>query len=762
MVFDLLNGWSEERTVLVGGFVGRRVALLSLALGAGCVFVGLAWGQEGVGAPSYTVERAVGEIDVDGRLKEAAWEAAEAIPLSWEHFPGDNVEPPVESVCRVTYDADALYIGCVGYDPDPSAIRAWLADRDEGFEHDHFVFVLDPFLDQRRAFQFRVTPLGVQMDAILSQNDEDFSWDTIWDSAGGITDEGYVVEVAIPFKSLRFPRSGDVQTWGFIFERSYPRSSRHRIASGPRDRDNTCLLCQENELTGLRGIAPGNDVEITPTVTAARTDAREDFPDGDLELADEEFDAGVTGQWGVTPNVTLSATVNPDFSQIEADAAQLDVNTRFALRFAEKRPFFLEGADFLQVPGELVFTRTVADPIAGGKVTGKEGPNAFGGFVTLDEVNNLIFPGPRSSDQTSLDEEVTGAVARYRRDVGASSTIGGFLTSRDADGYSNRVGGLDGFFRFTPRWSGEALVVGTRTDYPDEVAAAFDQPADPFEGFGYSVATRYDTRDWEARISWDDMGRDVRADFGFLPQVGFRGGRASVQRVFWGEGREWFDQMDVEVEAQWQEDQSGFLLERQYSLGVGYSGPLQTNGRAWVEWSAESFAGEIFDLVEPRAFVGLQPTGWLQLNMFVGLGHEIDFANVRLADEVFLNPSIGMRVGRPLELSLDHTYQRLSIDQGRIFTANLTELRAVWHFNVRAFLRAIVQYQDVDRNPALFDREVDPESREMFSQLLFEYKLNPQTVIFLGYSDNRFGDQSLDLTRTDRTFFLKLGYAWRL
>lgn len=713
--------------------------------------------------PGYRVHRAEGPIEIDARLEEAAWRQADSIPLAWEYFPGDNVAPPVSSVCRATYDDDALYIGCEGYDPNPGEIRAWLADRDEGFEHDHFVFVLDPFHDRRRAFQFRVTPLGVQMDAILSQNQEDFSWDTIWESDGRITDEGYVVEVAIPFKSLRFPRSGDVQTWGFIFERSYPRSSRHRIASGPRDRDNTCMLCQENEIRGLRGIAPGNDVEITPTVTGARTDERESFPDGDLEPAEEELDAGITGQWGVTPNVTLSATVNPDFSQVEADAAQLEVNTRFALRFPEKRPFFLEGSDFFEVPADLVFTRSVADPIAGGKVTGKEGPHAFGAFLTRDEVNNLIFPGSRESDQISVDQEVTGAVARYRHDVGASSTIGGFVTSRDAEDYSNRVGGIDGFLRLTPRWSAQVLLAGTRTDYSPEIAATFDQPSDAFSSLGYSLSSEYESRNWEFSASWDDVGEDFRADFGFLPQVGYRGGRAEIERAFWSDGRaDWFDRISLEASGEWREDQDGFLLEREYSIEAGYSGPLQTDSRVWVTWSSQSFAGEIFDLFEPRGFLEVRPTGWLRLNTFAGFGEEIDFANARTSDELFLSPEIGLRVGRPLELSLEHTYQRLSIDEGRIFTANLTELRAVWHFTVRAFLRAIVQYRDVDRNPELFEREVDPETRRMFSQLLFEYKLNPQTVIFLGYSDNRAGDQTIDLTQTDRTFFLKLGYAWRL
>ncbi|MGH7550000.1 MAG: DUF5916 domain-containing protein [Gemmatimonadota bacterium] len=715
-------------------------------------------------APSYEVRRAGSPLDVDGVLDEPAWASAQPIPLAWEWLPGDNIEPPVESVCWITYDEANLYIGCEGFDPDPDAIRAYLTDRDEGFVFDQFTFLIDPFHDERRAFQFRVTALGVQADAILipSQDIEDFSWDAIWKSAARITPRGYVVEAGIPFKSMRFPRTDAVQTWGFILERSYPRTNRHRITSGPRDRDNNCLLCQANEITGFHGVAPGIDLQLTPTLTAARTDRREEFPEGDLEFDEGDAEAGLTASWGLTPSLSLGGTLNPDFSQVEADAAQLEVNQRFALFFPEKRPFFLEGADYFQVPGDLVFTRTVADPDIGVKLAGKEGSNAIGAFVTLDRLNNLIFPGPQESEQTSLEQDVTGVVARYRRDVGEASTLGLAYTGREAEGYHNRLAAADGFLRLTPTQSASFLLTGSTTDYPDSLTEAFGQPAGTFEDLGYAVEYEYESRRWSGRVEWDDIGRDFRADFGFLPQVGFRGFEADLERILWGDGVGWFNRVSLEGEAAWREDQDGGLLERQYVLAVNYEGPWQSAGRGWITWSRVGFAGETFDLVEPRFEFEVRPAGWIGFGAFTSFGHEVDFDNVRRADEVFLVPGLDLRVGRSLELGVDHTYQRLSLDDERILTANLTELRALYHFNVRTFVRAIVQLRDNDFNPAMFVEEIEPEEQRVFSQLLFSYKLNPQTVIFVGYSDNYRGTSQFDLTQSDRTFFFKVGYAWRL
>ena len=183
-----------------------------------------------------------------------------------------------------------------------------------------------------------------------------------------------------------------MQTWGFEAFRSWPRNVRHRITSQRRDRNKGCILCQENKITGLEGLAQGRNVELDPTATFSRTDELASPADTRSTSGDPKAESGLTGRWSVTSNLTLNGTVNPDFSQVEADVAQLDVNQRFALYYPEKRPFFLEGIDFFTTPIQAVFTRTVADPYFGAKLTGKQGGNAMGVFVTRDRINNLLLP----------------------------------------------------------------------------------------------------------------------------------------------------------------------------------------------------------------------------------------------------------------------------------------------------------------------------------------------------------------------------------
>ena len=338
-----------------------------------------------------------------------------------EWQPGDNIPAPVQTQCLVTYDARNLYVAFRALDPKPGDIRAHFMDRDDTdtlIQDDHVGLMIDTFNDERRAFQFRVNPLGVQADAIFSEQDgvEDFSWDMIWASVGRITDEGYIVEIALPLKQLRFPAGSGVQTWGFEAFRSWPRNVRHRITSQRRDRNKGCILCEENKITGLEGLAQGRNAELDPTATFSRTDELASPADSSLTSGDPKAEFGLTGRWNVTSSMTLNGTVNPDFSQVEADVAQLDVNQRFALYYPEKRPFFLEGIDYFTTPIQAVFTRTVADPYFGAKLTGKQGGNAMGLFVTRDRINNLLIPS-----NAGLGEHV----ARRRRDDGGRAVPAG-------------------------------------------------------------------------------------------------------------------------------------------------------------------------------------------------------------------------------------------------------------------------------------------------------------------------------------------------
>jgi len=236
----------------------------------------------------YELRPATSEVKVDGVLDEQAWQDATVLPVKFEWFPGNNIEPPVETEALVTFGERALYVAFRAHDPNPKQIRAHLMDRDEinTFVQDDYVIVqLDTFNDGRRAFQFRINPLGVQADAFSSEVEgiEDWSWDMIWHSKGRITPDGYEVEVAFPFNQLRFQATQDVQTWGIDVGRSYPRSSRHRVNNAGRDRNRSCIICQFNKVTGLQGLKPGRNLEFDPTLTVSRTDELDEFPDGNLE-----------------------------------------------------------------------------------------------------------------------------------------------------------------------------------------------------------------------------------------------------------------------------------------------------------------------------------------------------------------------------------------------------------------------------------------------------------------------------------------------
>ncbi len=715
-------------------------------------------------ARSYSIGPATSKITVDGRLEEPAWNDATSIPLEYEWFPGDNTQAPVETIALVTYDEARLYVGFKALDPSPTQIRAHLMDRDAiatFSQDDHVTVMLDTFNDQRRGFQFRVNPLGVQADAIWSEIDviEDFSWDIIWDSDGHINEQGYEIELAIPLNQLRFPGASGKQTWGIMLGRSYPRSNRHRLSANPRDRDQTCLLCQVNKVTGFQNIEPGWNFELDPTLTMARTDARGDFPTGELESVNKDVEPGLTARWSITPNLSLNAAVNPDFSQVEADAAQLAINERFALFFPEKRPFFLEGIDFFSTPLNAVFTRTVVDPVWGAKVTGKQGQNAYGIFLTRDRVNSLVLPSNEGSANAFLDQEVTGTVVRYRRDIGTSSTLGVIYAGREGDEYHNRVGGIDGFFKLSNSNELRFQYLRANTLNPDQVAT--DQGIESkLNGGGFVANFRHASRNWGATVAYEGLSPQFRADSGFIPRVDVRTARANLTRTFWGQPTDWYTQINAGARFEYAENYDSVLTDRVVEVFGNFRGPLQSFFEARWFRTTELFGGLLHENMDRLGLVfQMQPSGAGKVGFRGNFGETLDINNNRRADILELAPSLELKLGRHINVQISHKLQRLDDAGTEIFEANLTELRLFYHFNVRSFFRAILQYRNLDRNPDLFVQVVTPRTDQLFTQLLYSYKLNPQTVLFVGYSDTSLGAADIGLTRASRTLFVKLGYA---
>ncbi|MBN1940019.1 MAG: carbohydrate binding family 9 domain-containing protein, partial [Candidatus Aminicenantes bacterium] len=721
-------------------------------------------------ANPLVLTRAAAPIRIDGLLDDPAWEKAARLDIAYEWTPGENVPPPVKSEVLVTYDDSYFYVAFRCFDPEPKAIRAHLMDRDATdtlIQDDHISFMVDTFNDERRAFQFRVNPLGVQADAVFSEMEgyEDFSWDAIWKSAGRIEDFGYTIEVALPFNQLRFPSGGGVQTWGFEADRSYPRNVRHRMSTHPRDRNVNCILCQFNKITGFENISPGVNLQITPTLTATQTDVRPDFPDGPMESRGIKADPGLSLRWGLTPNLTFNAAVNPDFSQVEADVAQMDVNTRFALYYPEKRPFFLEAADFFLTPMQAVFTRSVADPLWGGKLTGKIGRGAMGFFAAQDRINNLVIPSNQGSDSASLENDVTSGVFRYRYDLGRGSTIGALYAGRTADEYHNHAGGLDGFFRLGNKDSLVFQFLRSDTLYPVSLAEAYNQPKGSFGGNAIIAQYIHRTRNVMYYASYESIDPKFRADSGYMPRVDTQTIDLEVDAFLYGvrgggKSGKWFDQLRFWLRGYRTTDFSGRMTDARVALGASYSGPLQSQFTLLGRWNQEYYSGTLFDTSDIVAQLLFKPAGGMSFSLVANAAGAVDYANVRKARALRLGPDMEFGLGRHLNIGAGYFLERLADGGDRIYTAHLLQGRLIYNINTRMFLRLILQYQDIDRDPGMYGFPVSASSRDLFAQFLFSYKINPQTLLFLGYSDNSFGARGIDLVRYDRTLFFKIGYAW--
>ncbi len=712
--------------------------------------------------PPFQIPRIDARISVDGVLDEDVWKEAWSITLDYEVWPGENTPAPVETEVLVYHDSSRLYIGFRAHDPQPKAIRAHFTDRDQAWADDWVGVMLDTFNDERRNYVFIVNPLGVQSDSIELEANGQTPWDGIWASAAAITDWGWSAEMEIPFSTLRFQRSEGPQVWGFDASRMYPRSLSHQMGTFPRDRSNNCYLCQAKKIEGFAGVSPGRNIEFVPTLVASRTDEREELPDGQLVNGDPDVELGLTARWGVTPNLTLSGTINPDFSQVEADALQLTVNRPFAIFFPELRPFFMEGADFFETPMNIVYTRLMREPEWGLKLTGKDGQHTIGAYVVDDEITNLIIPGSESSDFAVLEQPNTATVLRYKYDIGNRFTLGGIFTNRSGDEYLNRVAGIDGDLRFSARDRVLVQALRSSTHYPVEIVEDFEQPEATFDDWAAEIVYLHNTRTWEWWAVWSDIGKGFRADLGFMPQVNRIHREAGLGYQWNATDSSWYSRMDIKAKIADTVDQTGFLLFHEDVVQFTVEGPIQSHSVIRPSRVREGFDGQQYDFNRLRLHFCGRPNGHSQLWFNLHGGGQVDYVNSRPGDFLNLNAGLWYRFGRHLSLEPGYTRETMDVDEGWLYTTSIAQLAASWQFNPRCFVRAILQHVDNEFNTDLYDDDRDAEEQRLFTQFLFSYKLNPRTVFFLGYSDNSFANQGHGLVLGDRTIFAKIGYAWVL
>ena len=481
------------------------------------------------GRPSITVARTGDPLRIDGALDEPAWANAPVISDFQLLLPREGEAPDESTAVRVLVDEQRMVFGI--WCSARRGLRASLTPRDQITDGDHISMHLDTQGDGQRAYIFGVNPYGVQLDGILT-TDPDFKWDAVWDAAARRDRGAWTAEIAVPFRALRFP-AGATRPWRLWIRREI--TAWNEVASWPLYRQGEAgrIMLQAGDLTGLEGMRSGRQLSVEPYVFGSLYGWRDMLPAGVLSSWSNERlkESGVDVQAGLTSLLALNATYNPDFSQIEADALQIDLNRRFPLQYAEKRPFFLEGAENFGSPLDLVYTRRMADPHWGAKLTGRIGSLNTGALVVRDH-GGASLAGSGFGNQ-DLSGPGLFALARASLPFGKGSNVGVLAGAhaQDAagavpgdpnfrsDGVLNHIEGVDAQVRLSDRWSMETQAANTvtRSDSARTDGATRRESFDDWIGV---MRLNYQDKARTMALGYRYVGPEYRDELGFQERVG--------------------------------------------------------------------------------------------------------------------------------------------------------------------------------------------------------------------------------------------------
>jgi hypothetical protein len=749
----------------------RRILALACLLAVPPAFAQAPGAAPAGYVPGGSIPRLQGDITIDGVLDDAAWQGALVQEIAYDIQPGDNTPAPVKTVVRLGYTEDALYVSYHALDPDPASILAHLRDRDAMFNDDWVGLFLDTFSDHRRGYELVVNPLGVQGDIIRDEsnasNQEDSSWDGLWQSAGRITAEGYDVEMRIPFSTLRFRGGGGEQRWGISLFRNWPRDKRHQLTSHRVPRESNCFECEWGQYTGLAGAKQGRNLEIVPTLTIGAGQTR-DAAGESWRSGDTSIEPGVDVSWAPSPNMTLNATLNPDFSQVETDQLQLGFNDSFALFYQEKRPFFLEGADYFTTPFNVLYTRQIADPDYGLRVTGRSGGSTYGAIVARDAAPQVLVPGVLGSGFEPLGEQADVAVGRYRYDFNQKLSLGAIGTFRQGDDYSNDVAGVDGRWKSGPHTLTAQFLRSDSTYSRAFLDQAIDDGVTDLDlsdttptGDAWRAEYSFSNRNWNFDTWHMDVDPGFRADLGFIGQVGYDKSLVGGQRSWYRDGKA-INRINLYADFDITHRYDGQLLEREWEASLSAEGPKQSNFSLHGLTRARFWEGTLFDEHYFDINGEFRPRPGLLLGAYLNIGQMLDLTAARTGRRTLVEVWGNTDIGRGLTLNWDVTRQWMRRDGGTAFEASLVNAGGSWQFDPRQRIRLTLQGSEVLRDQALYADAVNETARDWAAQLVYSYKVNPRTALYAGASYGAFmDDDNQDLFGDTRSVFVKLTYGWQ-
>ena len=723
------------------------------------------------GRPRTTPTRTDTPPEIDGRLDDAVWATATRITEFAQESPIEGAPTTEDTDVYIVYDSENLYFGFHVHYEDPTIMRANRVERDQSRQDDLMSVYLDTFLDQQRGYAFEVNGYGVQGDGTVSAggrgggggfgggggriSNPDRSWDTLFESGGELVADGYTAEMAIPFKSLRYPGVSGTKShrWGLQIVRRIRGKDQETQVWAPMSRDEASFFAQMGVLEGMTDLSMSRNIEILPTFTAIQF--------GEINPAAARFenqntdpDAGVNLKYGITSDLTVDFTVNPDFSQIASDEPQIRVNPRFPLFFRELRPFFLEGAEIFQVPGPVTFvhTRTIVDPDYGAKVSGQLGRFTVGLLTANDRAPGRVD----NPDNPAFGLSAQTVIARATYDLYAESNVGVIFTDREFLDSRSRVFGTDTNFRLTPTIRADFKVVGSRY-----------QPRDEDEVDGHMLATRI--RQDGRNLSWSLVANQVSPDFdtdvGFVRRTDTRTAAANVGYRFWPES--WIINWGPQIRFGRTYDYDDVLQDENVNLRMNVGFARSINFFSNFQRDIERFEGVEFQ--KRRVFFG----GNVNTSRTFSLGGNFSTGNKVYYDGPFLGRQVSWRVNSTLR-PLARLQMRLQFER-QLFTDTANGGEEL--FDIR-ILRGTTNFQFTDRISVRNITEWNTESETFGINLLFQYRVNSGTVFFVGYDDHFqqenliFGDQDGDgveeqlffrtgKRRTNRALFVKIQYLLR-
>lgn len=682
--------------------------------------------------------------------------------------PNDGSPAILQTVAYLSYDDQNIYaiFVCKG---DRNAIRAHMSRREDILDDDRVSIFIDTFHDGRRAYEFFANPLGVQRDGIITEGqDDDFDFDGVWSSEGKLTDDGFLVRFAIPFKSLRFT-SAPGATWGIALGRYSPATK--EFSTWPHLTQKIDAYVSQFAILEAIGDAPSvHNLQLIPHVFFAGQQFLNTSGSAPASQRQNEWRGGVDGKFVMRDALTFDFTVNPDFSQVESDEPQVTVNQRYEVFFPEKRPFFTEGAGFFATPETLFFSRRVIDPQFGLRMSGKAGSWAFGMLTMDDRAPGLL----RDRADPFYGRRADVGVFRVLRDVGKESTVGLFVSRRHFTNEDNEVFSFDTRLKLSPNWifTGQA----TRSSAKDQSGR--------LSGSGYFAEIRRSGLHLNYSTDYLDRSPDFRADLGFIPRVDMRQIRSMV-RYQWRPERgalvNFGPSLQTRVVWDYRGQMEGWSVETPFSFR--FKGPTSiTVGR--LE-ECETFQALGFRENASYIYLSTQRLHWFGIDASFVHGSNINFAPAE-GIRAFLGTSDDASLGltfRPtsrIQVHETYLYDRLgtltrnAITQAApatsVFNNHLLRTKISYQVTKALSLRTIVDYDAVLPNSSLSSLE---RSKKITTDVLVTYLLNPGTAIYAGYSDRRenlaldpFGASSLRRTvspdlLTGRQFFVKASYLLR-